>query len=804
MRAVAYRLRITLRSRWGSTLWSTVAVALVVGAVLAIAAGAHRTATAPNRYTDRYSRGVDLTVTQMGGAPRTKEVERLAAVRRADSLTFVFGALMSPTGADPGSAERLESLTFFGTVAGSGSHIVAGRETDLSVPGEFVANRAFIAATGAKLGDHYHLVTLSAAQAGKYGFQLPEDEAPQGPELDAVLVGITESPSELDDPSAIAMFSPALVQEYEGRPADRRLAISASPIAVDLEPGATEADLRAQLRALPPVTDDAADDPIAASGGSDPFEVSNDPFVTTQSRAAVNAQATGLWAVAAVAAFAGLVLLGQFLARRVRLGADERRVLSAVGLTRGQALAEMLGRAAIPAVAGSALGAALAVLPSDRFPASFARRLEPEPGLSVDGWVLVGGAAAIAVALCVWTLSALLLTTRRVRAHEVSATGEAVASRFGEPSVATGLRFAFTRAAGGSGSARGALSGLVLTTTLLVGALTFGSSLSRLLDEPWRYGVVQDLSIGQGEDRIQDETLRRLVDDPDVDAVTYFANATAQVGSTQLALLGMETKRGHLVPPVLEGRLPEAADEIALGRLSSKELIAPVGSEITVRTEALTRRFRVTGLAVQPGLGGSDGIGHDGLITREAFVSLYGDGLLQSAGATVRPGSPPGTPAAVYRRAYGVSDAPAPGEPPPEIVNVARTRSTPYLLVGVLGALGALTAAYVVATSIRRRRRDVTILRAVGADRRWLSRATHSQATALVIAGVIGIPIGIILGSRAFQAFANSVGVVNAASVPFAAAALVVVASVVLANVVSAVVTRGLVRGRPGTVLRTE
>ncbi len=55
--------------------------------------------------------------------------------------------------------------------------------------------------------------------------------------------------------------------------------------------------------------------------------------------------------------------------------------------------------------------------------------------------------------------------------------------------------------------------------------------------------------------------------------------------------------------------------------------------------------------------------------------------------------------------------------------------AVPYLLVVLILALGVLTVAHAMFTSARHRRRDLAVLGALGADRSWLARVVHWQAT---------------------------------------------------------------------------
>jgi hypothetical protein len=98
VRVVGYRLRHLLRAQWRSTLALGLVVAAVSGVVLGLAAGAGRTASAPDRYTEARGGGFDGTVLQGGGQPRTAEVAALPGVSSVDGVAFIFGVLTPPEG----------------------------------------------------------------------------------------------------------------------------------------------------------------------------------------------------------------------------------------------------------------------------------------------------------------------------------------------------------------------------------------------------------------------------------------------------------------------------------------------------------------------------------------------------------------------------------------------------------------------------------------------------------------------------------------------------------------------------------
>jgi ABC-type lipoprotein release transport system permease subunit len=139
------------------------------------------------------------------------------------------------------------------------------------------------------------------------------------------------------------------------------------------------------------------------------------------------------------------------------------------------------------------------------------------------------------------------------------------------------------------------------------------------------------------------------------------------------------------------------------------------------------------------------------------------------------------------------------------ITNLARIRSVPFVLAWLVGALAVLTVVHVMVTSVRNRRREVAVLRSMGADGGWLTRAVHWQATTFSLAPlVLGAPLGLIVGRLLFQAFADAVGTVPDASFPYALLAAVTAGIVALANAVAAVPAHRARRLAPAPLLTGE
>src|SRR5262249_14136991 len=152
------------------------------------------------RYTASVGGDVDTSITQREGPPLTGKIAALPAVEDLRASTFVFGGLQP-------SPENL--IAFAGTRPLS-TRIIEGRDLDESNPHEFVADRTFVKATGAHVGEHFAFQSISreTIESGE-GF----GGKPDGPAFPATLVGILKSPDELNTDGTVAVFPASLLRE---------------------------------------------------------------------------------------------------------------------------------------------------------------------------------------------------------------------------------------------------------------------------------------------------------------------------------------------------------------------------------------------------------------------------------------------------------------------------------------------------------------------------------------------------------------------------------------------------------------
>jgi hypothetical protein len=284
-----------------------------------------------------------------------------------------------------------------------------------------------------------------------------------------------------------------------------------------------------------------------------------------------------------------------------------------------------------------------------------------------------------------------------------------------------------------------------------------------------------------------------------------------QVDDLELPVLGVQRERGDVVPPAVEGRLPLADDEIALGEGTLRQLGKDVGDTVRVGEGASAAELRVVGTAILPAIGqvNSDhtALGRGALTTISALqavetpgeacdpteesicpVAIAFDvapgGDVDAVAARLTAAQPDGTPQGTL---------PKPVQVAAEIRNAEDMGRLPVALgsamaIGALLSLGLALLAFV-----RQRRGELAILKTVGFTRGQVRSAVLWQgAVAVVVALAVGVPLGVVGGRWLWSRFASDIGVDPGASVPLlllggavAAVAVVGIASALAPGVIA-------------------
>ena len=144
-------------------------------------------------------------------------------------------------------------------------------------------------------------------------------------------------------------------------------------------------------------------------------------------------------------------------------------------------------------------------------------------------------------------------------------------------------------------------------------------------------------------------------------------------------------------------------------------------------------------------------------------------------------------------------------EVPPELTTLRNVRSLPWLLAGFLALLALAAVAHVLATTVRRRRRDFAVLRALGITR-WGARAIlNLQGTAIALTGLlVGIPLGVAAGRLGWRLVSERVPLRYVGPVALVALLVVVPVAIAAVNALAVLPGRAAARLRPAEVLRAE
>jgi hypothetical protein len=496
------------------------------------------------------------------------------------------------------------------------------------------------------------------------------------------------------------------------------------------------------------------------------------------------------------------------------------RVLSALGMGRSERWALGIARVLVVglvAVPVAVIGAAAA---SGLFPTGLAGIAEPDPGLRLDGPVLLVGALVIPIVVALiaaWPAwRAASTAPERFRSTARVSRWARLAPRWKGPvPVDVGVRMALE-----PGRARRSVAGLtslgavVLGIATLIGAFVFGASLSHLLSTPALYGKAWDAALTTYDKEVPQYGVPILRRDPRVAAVAVGRLRLAfDVDGQRVDGLALVAKSGHLGPRILQGRRPRGANEVALGTRTLRSLDRRVGDDVRVAESGSNRKpvtMHIVGRAVFPLFAELGRLG-DG-----AYVSLRGWGHVtghrlkptdQLALVRLAPRASLDAVVANLERklGYPFPVAVISQGKPTEIVNFGRVESTPYVLGAVLAIVSISTLAYILVSTVLRRRRELAILKTIGFVRRQIRLAVLSQATAVAaLALVTGIPLGIILGRFVWTRFADDLGIVPVTVVPVALVVAITVVVLVIANVVAAAPAGLAARTRPAEALRTE
>jgi hypothetical protein len=565
------------------------------------------------------------------------------------------------------------------------------------------------------------------------------------------------------------------------------------------------------------------------------FPVTRPDVIHHQVQQAIRPEAIALSVFAVVATAAMLVLVGQGLAQLVSRSAPAIAVMRALGASRAHIALAVGLPGVIPVLGGAVLAVAGAIALSPLSPVGPVRRYDPDHGLHAD-WPIVGTGAALFIVMLLGLLTVLAIRSVRPRASQAegrpSVIAQAAVAAGLPPSAVVGVRNALEPGAGvRSVPVRSTLLGSVTAVAAVVSAVVFGASLNGLISHPVRYGWNWDVIIqaeggyGSFDPAIVNRVMRGQ---PAVAAWSEFAFTQLSVDGQVLPVIGVQPRVGTVEPPTVSGQPLRGPDQIELGAGTLAELGKKVGDTVRIGAGPYARMVRITGVVTLPSFGQitSDhvSLGRGAMLPEATLLAAEGATAGNRSGAesalslpsTIAIDLAPGTTAAQRTRLVHRIVAANPDQTPggtyelrsalaAAVVNAGQMGGQPIALALGLAVAAMASLALTVLSSVRRRRHELALLKALGMTRGQLRSVIAWQTTStLLIAVAIGGPLGVAGGRLAWQSFAGSLGAMPVSEIPVAGLILGLFALVLAANLLSAAPAAIAARTRPAIALRAE
>jgi putative ABC transport system permease protein len=576
------------------------------------------------------------------------------------------------------------------------------------------------------------------------------------------------------------------------------------------------------------------------------LQVYNTAAIEAEAQSSIRPEAIALGVFGLIAGLAVLIVGAQSVSRQLRAAAGDAEILRALGA--GPVATSADGSLGVFAavVAGALIAVAVAIGLSPFSLFGPVRQAEPGRGIYLDRTVLGLGALGLVLVLGGITV----VTAYRQAPHRAAARPQradrgsalvraGLGAGLGAPGVA-GLRFALEPGRGRTAvPVRSVLAGAVLAVIVVATTLTFGASLNSLVSRPalygWNFSYALYSTDGWGPfpPSLITPQLHR---DRLVAASTGVYFLTVQIdGQTVPAILS--PTRPQVAPRTLTGRGLDHPGQIVLGPATLAQLHKKVGDEVTVQLGPVIRdsRLRIAGTAVLPAIGdtlsmhpslSTGAILATGVVSRAA---LHEGGAYSGPNAILvrmRPGvsqaaglrslqritayynkftRSPQIVAAAGPTALELNASVLPVQRPAEIVNYRSMGTVPAVVAGGVAAGTVAALGLALFASVRRRRRDLALLKTLGFTRRQLAGAVAWQSTVVAVVGlVIGGPLGIAAGRWLWIVFARGLSAVPEPVIPAASITLAAVAALLLANLVAAVPGRQAARTPAALLLRAE
>ena len=814
----------------------TLLIGLVGGVAIGSLTAARRTDSSFNDFLASTNPS-DMSVL-LPGPNLTSDLSRLPEVRHVAAVQFYL--VTFPIGSN--GAPRFNGPIDTGDVATVGSlgaeyfrqdkvAVVQGRMANPRKADEFVSTAAAERLMGWHVGQSIPMYFYSIAQAsGDLGLAKVKPKLRITEHLvGTVVLNGQVVLDEVDRYPTLMIFTPAIT--------DPLVASNGNYMEyyLQLDHGASSVSKveREIIRALP-------------KGTTYNFHVTS--IATEQVNRSIEPEAIALAIFGLIAAIAALVIAGGLLARTLSSDEGDFAVLRALGASpRTVAAAGLIGTLGA-VISGAVLAVVVGVLLSPLGPIGPVRSVYPHGGIGFD-WTVLGISFAFFVLASGGV--AVFLASRQSRRFAqrkrpfIVPVGSRVATVLSRAGLAltavVGVRFALEPGRDRDAvPVRSALVGAALAVTIVVATLTFGSGLSTLISHPPLYGWNWSYAI-TGDQDVPPQSTSLLNRDPLVASWSGESFANVQIdGVTVPALIAKP--HAKVAPPLLSGHELDATNQIVLGAQTMAELHKHVGDTVTgsygapqdapvyVPPTPLVIVGTATFPAVGPALSLHPSMGVGAIIPQgiesqamkrflsAPYATLNGPKIVLvrlRRGVSMAAGKASLEKiVAVGNRAFNaVPNSVAVGDSiellgvqyPAEIENYRSIGATPAALALALAAGAVAALGITLSASVKRRRRDLAMLRALGFKSRQLRAAVAYQASVNGVVGVVvGVPLGIVLGRWLWTLFARAIDAVPEPTVPALSIVVVALVTMVLVNVMAAVPGKNAAHTSTARVLRGE
>lgn len=546
---------------------------------------------------------------------------------------------------------------------------------------------------------------------------------------------------------------------------------------------------------------------------------------TQEADQSIRPEALALGVFGCIAGLTTLLIAIEEIARQRRSRDEDRRIMRAIGASPAVTTIDGLIGTLGSIVLGGLLAAGVAVALSPLSPIGPVRSVYPDRGFTADWTVLALGALALIMLLMIAAVAGAALSAphRESAARRRlgrSAVAEA-ASRSGLPvSAVIGTRLALDAGRGrNAASGRWVLVGAITALLVVTATLTFGHSLQNLVDQPnlygWNWNYAVQTSDGYGPVPQHEVQASARENHGVAESGVWFA--TLQLDGVAVPVL-LASPGASVAPPLVAGHGLEGKNQVVLGAATMAQLHKQLGDVVLMKYAPTLPpnpiRLTIVGVATMPAIGITEGLhtsmgigavvpADNGRVTEhlgpQAYPGCNGPNMVfvRAQGAT--------GPVAAQRAAQQLANSattvlakePANGncggyqssilsvQLPAQIVNYKSMGLTPVLLAIALATGATIALGLTLVASVRRRRRELAILKTIGLRPRQLQLSVLSQAAIVALVGiVVGVPLGAALGRWLWTLFANQIGAVPDPVVP--------ILSVVLASLVALSLAVGL------------